>query len=66
MADAKDCDPDGAYPYATDCYACDNIDSEDSRHGFSLGKSGNIASMDMGGVDETFAALCQSASVCPC
>ena len=31
MAASEDCDSE-SYPYATDCYACENIDVEARRH----------------------------------
>ena len=43
------------FPYATDCYTCDNINYEP--HGFSVHGSGN---MDMDQVDEQHPALCMT------
>lgn len=55
MAASEDCDPE-SYPYATDCYACENIDVEATRHGFKFDSDGDL---NMDPVDEGNPALCQ-------
>jgi len=54
MAAFGDCDPT-SHQYATDCYTCENIDVENTRHGFSFDSGGN---MDMDMVNEQHPALC--------
>ena len=56
MEDSAECNP-SEHSYAEDCYACSNIDSESSRHGFVFSGDGY---MDMGTVDELHAALCKT------
>lgn len=54
MAALEDCDPT-SHQYATDCYTCENIDFESTRHGFSVHGDG-VMDMDM--VSEQHPALC--------